>query len=171
MFQLMVKKQIFHHIPRIQADDIYVDGHDTNGLSTAVIKDRKLLSNDGLVAILISIDSKNNTLLTKPSVLSRGFIYIKENGQLITEIEKLVNETLENLFKKERTTFLEIKNTIKSTVSTFLFHKTRRNPMIIPVIMNKVENSDNGNYNFVKRDIKATKKTAKKNSNSEQSEN
>ena len=152
---------------RIQADDIYVDGHDTNGLSTAVIKDRKLLSNDGLVAILISIDSKNNTLLTKPSVLSRGFIYIKENGQLITEIEKLVNETLENLFKKEKTTFLEIKNTIKSTVSTFLFHKTRRNPMIIPVIMNKVESGDSGNYNFIKRENK-TQRRAKSEQTSEQ---
>lgn len=146
---------------RIQADDIYVDGHDTNGLSTAVIKDRKLLSNDGLVAILISIDSKNNTLLTKPSVLSRGFIYIKENGQLITEIERLVNDTLDNLFKKEKTTFLEIKNTIKSTVSTFLFHKTRRNPMIIPVIMNKIDNGESGSYNFIKRDNKNQKKQQK----------
>ena len=151
---------------RIQADDIYVDGHDTNGLSTAVIKDRKLLSNDGLVAILISIDSKNNILLTKPAVLSRGFIYIKENGQLITEIENLVNETLENLFKKEKTTFLEIKNTIKSTVSTFLYHKTRRNPMIIPVIMNKVENGETNNYNFVKRENKGQKRIKKETVNS-----
>lgn len=148
---------------RIQADDIYVDGHDTNGLSTAVIKDRKLLSNDGLVAILISIDSKNSTLLTKPSVLSRGFIYIKENGQLITEIERLVNETLENLFKKEKTTFLEIKNTIKSTVSTFLFHKTRRNPMIIPVIMNKNESSDNNStYKFVTKEARAQRNNKNK---------
>ena len=74
---------------KVETDDIFIDGNDISGLSTAVIKDRKLLSNDGLVAILMSIDSKNNTLLTKPSVLSRGFIYIKENGQLITEIEKL----------------------------------------------------------------------------------
>lgn len=146
---------------RIQADDIYVDGHDTNGLSTAVIKDRKLLSSDGLVAVLISIDSKNNTLLTKPSILSRGFIYIKENGQLINEIENLVNETLENLFKKERTTFLEIKNTIKSVVSTFLFHKTRRNPMIIPVIMNKIDENES-NFNFIKKESKTTSRRTKK---------
>lgn len=144
---------------RIQADDIYVDGHDTNGLSTAVIKDRKLLSNDGLVAVLISIDSKNNMLLTKPSVLSRGFIYIKENGQLITEIEKLVEDTVNNLFSKERTTFLEIKNSIKSVVSTFLFHRTRRNPMIIPVIMNKTDvNTDSSSYNFVKKETRKSKR-------------
>ncbi len=143
---------------RIQADDVYVDGHDINGISTAVIKDRKLLSNDGLVAVLVSIDSKNNRLLTSPSVLSRGFIYIKENGQLIREIEKLANETLNDLFAKGKLTFLEIKNTIKNTVSTFIYRKTRRNPMVIPVIMNKVEyNADN--FSFVKKDSRKKKPT------------
>ena len=143
---------------RIQADDVYVDGHDINGISTAVIKDRKLLSNDGLVAVLVSIDSKNNRLLTSPSVLSRGFIYIKENGQLIREIEKLANETLNDLFAKGKLTFLEIKNTIKNTVSTFIYRKTRRNPMVIPVIMNKVEyNADN--FSFVKKDSRKKKST------------
>jgi ribonuclease J len=144
---------------RIQADDVYVDGHDINGISTAVIKDRKLLSNDGLVAILVSIDSKNNMLLTSPSVLSRGFIYIKENGQLIREIEKLADETLHELFSKGKVTFLEIKNTIRNTVSTFIYRKTRRNPMVIPVIMNKVEhNADN--FSFVKKDAKKKKSAA-----------
>ena len=141
---------------RIQADDVYVDGHDINGISTAVIKDRKLLSNDGLVAVLVSIDSKNNRLLTSPSVLSRGFIYIKENGQLIREIEKLADQTLNELFAKGKLTFLEIKNTIRNTVSTFIYRKTRRNPMVIPVIMNKVEyNADN--FSFVKKDNKRKK--------------
>lgn len=93
--------------------------------------------------------------------MSRGFIYIKENGQLINEIENLVNETLENLFKKERTTFLEIKNTIKSVVSTFLFHKTRRNPMIIPVIMNKIDENES-NFNFIKKESKTTSRRTKK---------
>lgn len=145
---------------RIQAEDVYVDGHDINGLSTAVIKDRKLLSTDGLVAVLVSIDSKNNILLTAPNVLSRGFIYIKENGQLIREIERLVNDTLSDLFSKQRVTFLEIKNTIKNTVSTFIYRKTRRNPMVIPVIMNKVEhNADN--FSFIKKE-KTTKRTKSK---------
>ena len=143
---------------RIQADDVYVDGHDINGISTAVIKDRKLLSNDGLVAVLVSIDSKNNRLLTSPSVLSRGFIYIKENGQLIREIEKLADQTLNDLFAKGKMTFLELKNTIRNTVSTFIYRKTRRNPMVIPVIMNKVEyNQDN--FSFVKKDNKRKKST------------
>ena len=145
---------------RIQAEDVYVDGHDINGISTAVIKDRKLLSNDGLVAVLVSIDSKNNTLLTSPSVLSRGFIYIKENGQLIREIEKLANDTLNDLFSKQKVTFLEIKNTIRNTISTFIYRKTRRNPMVIPVIMNRVEyNADN--FSFVKKESKTSNKKAK----------
>ena len=154
---------------RIQADDVYVDGHDINGLSTAVIKDRKLLSTDGLVAVLVSIDSKNNILLTAPSVLSRGFIYIKENGQLIREIERLVNDTLSDLFAKQRVTFLEIKNTIKNTVSTFIYRKTRRNPMVIPVIMNKIEhNADN--FSFVKKEQKKQLRKPRTKKNTERKE-
>ncbi len=142
---------------RVQADDIYVDGNDINGLSTAVIKDRKILSNDGLVSVLISIDAKNNLLLTKPTILSRGFIYVKENAELIIQAEKLVNETLITLFKKERVTFSEIKNTVRNTLSTFLFHKSRRNPMIIPVIMNRIDDSKKENFNFINKDYKQKK--------------
>ena len=95
--------------------------------------------------------------------IKRGFIYIKENGQLIKEIEKLANDTLEELFSKQRVTFLEIKNTIRNALSTFIYRKTRRNPMVIPVIMNKVEyNADN--FSFTKKDTK------KKNSRNKQSE-
>ncbi len=143
---------------RVQADDIYVDGKDINGLSTAVIRDRKLLSNDGLVAIVITMDAKNNTLLTKPTILSRGFIYIKDNTDLIIESEKLVDETLNKLFESKRLTFGEIKNTVKNTLSTFLFNKTRRNPMIIPVILNKIDD-ENQNFNFV---VKETKRKSNK---------
>ena len=90
----------------------------------------------------------------------RGFIYIKENGQLIREIERLVDDTLNDLFAKQRVTFLEIKNTIKNIVSTFIYRKTRRNPMVIPVIMNKVEhNADN--FSFVKKDKSAKRSKVK----------
>lgn len=133
---LLDKGKVTKAISRVHAGDIYIDGKDINGLSTAVIKDRKILSNEGLVSALVTIDAKNNRLLTKPTILSRGFIYIKENAELIVQAETLINTTLTDLFKKERVTFGEIKNTIRNTLSTFLFNKTRRNPMIIPVIMN-----------------------------------
>ena len=138
-----------HDIP---TDDIYVDGNDITGLSTAVLKDRKILASDGLVAILVSIDSRNNRLLSKPAILSRGFIYIKERTDLIIEAEKLVDQTLSELLGKGRVTFSDIKNTLKTTLTSFLYQKTRRNPMIIPVIMNKKYDEGDNNYKFIKKE-------------------
>ena len=121
---------------RIVADDVYVDGNDASGLSTAVIKDRKILSNNGLVAIIVSIDSKTNKILVKPSIVSRGFVFIKENQPLLKEAENLVYEALKKQMQ-HKTTFGELKNTIRSTLEPFLYQQTHRNPIVIPVILNQ----------------------------------
>lgn len=122
--------------PRIHVDDIYVDGNDISGLSTAVLRDRQILSEDGMVSVLISMDSREGKLLSKPVIMSRGFVYMKDSGDLIHEAENLVETELTELFKN-KTTFGEIKNTIRDTLSPYFYDLTRRNPMIIPVIMNK----------------------------------
>jgi len=147
----------------VHTDDIYVDGNDITGLSTAVIKDRKILASEGLVAVLVSIDPKNNRLLSKPAILSRGFIYIKERTDLIIEAEKTVNAALEELLSKERVSFSAIKNTIKTSMTSFLYSKTRRNPMIIPVIMSK-RNEAEDSYKFVQKENtpKPRRRTTKK---------
>lgn len=122
--------------PRIHVDDIYVDGNDITGLSTAVLRDRQLLSEDGMVSILISMDSRGGKLLSRPVIISRGFVYMKDSYAMIREAENLVGDALTNLLKN-KTTFGEIKNTTRETLSTYFYRKTKRNPMIIPVIMNK----------------------------------
>ncbi len=121
---------------RVHADDIYVDGNDITGLSTAVLRDRKILSEDGMVSIMISMDSHNGKLLSKPVIVSRGFVYMKDSYYLIREAEKLVQESLTTLLKG-KTTFSEIKSTVRDTLGPYFYRKTKRNPMIIPVIMNK----------------------------------
>jgi len=121
---------------RIQTDDIYVDGNDITGLSTAVLRDRQNLSNDGMVSILISMDSHAGKLLCKPVIISRGFIYMKESTEMIREAEYLVQTTLTALLS-QKTTFAQIKNTVRATLEPYFYQKTSRNPMVIPVIMNK----------------------------------
>lgn len=121
---------------RIPTDDIYVDGNDTSGLSTAVLKDRKILADNGLVSVIVTIDSKNNKILCRPSIVSRGFVFIKENQTLLKEAELLVYDALKKKMQG-KVTFGEIKNTIKSSLEPFLFRKTRRNPIVIPVILNQ----------------------------------
>lgn len=120
---------------RYQGDDIYVDGNDISGLSTAVLKDRRILADNGLVAVVIAIDSKINKILMRPVIVSRGFVFIKDSQGLIKEAEFIVNASLQERMK-EKTTFSELKNCVRSTLEPFLYRKTHQNPIVIPVIIN-----------------------------------
>lgn len=122
--------------PRIHVEDIYVDGNDLSGLSTAVLRDRQILSEDGMVSVLIAMDSHEGTLLTRPVIISRGFVFMKDSIPMIKEAESLVANALNKLLAR-KTTFGEIKNTVRDVLSQYFYRKTKRNPMIIPVIMNK----------------------------------
>lgn len=123
--------------PRVHVDDIYVDGNDITGLSTAVLRDRQILSEDGMVSIMVSMDSRTGKLLCRPVIISRGFVYMKESQQMIREAKDLVESALSKLLAR-KTTFAEIKNTIRDTLTPYFYQKTNRNPMIIPVVMNKL---------------------------------
>lgn len=124
---------------RIAADPIYVDGgKDMSGVTTAaVIRDRQILSKDGLIAIVVSIDSQNNKLLAAPTFISRGSFYVRDAAPLVSEAISLLTKAINEVLKSERPTFATIKNTIKSTLAPYIFKKKRRNPLIIPVILNK----------------------------------
>ncbi|MEF9961127.1 MAG: ribonuclease J [Erysipelotrichaceae bacterium] len=132
---LMRDEKVYQSSMRIPADDIYVDGNDISGVSTAVLKDRKILSDNGLVSVIISIDSRESKILCKPVIVSRGFVFIKDSQSLLKEAELIVYNALKERMKT-RTTFSEIKNTIRSTLEPFLYNKTHRNPIVIPVILN-----------------------------------
>lgn len=123
---------------KIDADAVYIDGKDITGIESAVITDRKILSNDGLIAVVVPIDAKTNTLLKQPSIVSRGFIFLKERGDLLIEAEKVVYSALIRLMKN-KVTFSHIKKVIRESVSKFVYAKTNRQPIIIPVILNKRE--------------------------------
>lgn len=137
---LILKNHKITEGSRIPTDAIYIDGNDINGLSTAVIKDRLILNNDGMVAVLISLDSKNNKLLLPPHIETRGFVYNQNpKNTLIADACTLIEKNLNELFK-QKVKFIEIKDTIRSVTSKYFYQMTRRNPMIIPVIMNKTDN-------------------------------
>ena len=121
---------------RIQTDAVYVDGTDASGLSTLVVKDRQILANSGMVAVIVTIDSRYNRILCRPSIVSRGFVYIKDNQTLLKEAEVLLYDALKTKMQ-QRITFNDIKNTIRGTLEPFLYQKTKRNPIVIPVILNQ----------------------------------
>ena len=130
--------EVFRSNTRIQTDAIYVDGRDVSGLSTSVLKDRQILADNGMVAVVVCIDSRINKILCKPGIVTRGFVYIKDSQQMIKEAENIVYDALKEAMKR-KVTFNDLKNCIKNTLEPFLYSKTNRNPIVIPVILNNVE--------------------------------
>ncbi len=123
---------------RIQTNNIYIDGTDSSGIATAVLKDRQVLADNGLVSVIVTIDSRTNSILCRPNIVSRGFIFIKESQTLLKEAELLVYESLRKRMA-QKITFGELKNCIKETLEPFLYSRTHRNPIVIPVILNHTE--------------------------------
>ncbi|TDW20824.1 ribonuclease J [Breznakia blatticola] len=130
--------KMFRSSLRFDADDIYVDGNDSSGISTAVLKDRQILGDSGLVSVIIPIDSRKNKIISKPVLVTRGFVFIKDSQSLLKEAEQVVYEALKE-YMQGKVSFGGIKNTVRRTLEPFLYEKTHRNPIVIPVILNSVE--------------------------------
>lgn len=133
---LLLKNHKIIDGPHIPADDIFIDGNDITGVCRAVINDRKVLYNDGMVSVLLVLDSKNNCLMQNPKLYTRGFVYTYGHDNMIQQAEQFTKNILSDLMK-DKVTFSDIKNMVKNQLTLFFFKKTQRRPMIIPVIMNK----------------------------------
>lgn len=118
----------------VQSGSILVDGLGVGDVGDVVLRDRKILSEDGLIIVVINIDSKG-TLAGNLEILSRGFVYVKESEQLIDEVRNVARDALIKCVSKKGSNWTAIKNAIKDDLSTFLYRKTMRRPMIIPIIV------------------------------------
>ena len=137
--QLYLKNHKVIDGDRVPAEDVYIDGYDINGVSTAVIRDRKILQDDGMVSVLLVIDSKKSELMCDPKVITVGFVsYGKYEEHLTRHASMQVKDALAELFRSKKVTFNDIKNTVRGVVGRYYFRKTQRNPMIIPLVMNKI---------------------------------
>ena len=128
--QKEIKKQ-----GQVQAGDIYVDGSRIGDVSNIVIKDRVLMSNNGILAIIINIDSKNKVLLNNPLVTTRGYILVNESFELIKEIESYCKRIINQKLKQKKANFQDIKNDLITELVPLLNEKTGRVPIILPIIM------------------------------------
>ena len=120
----------------IESGVTYIDGKDISGLESNIIEERKKLGNDGLISVVLPIDVKTNAMLKPPSIVSRGFIFLKERGDILIEAEKIIYESLQE-FMKNNNNPTDIKKHIKEIAGTFVYEKTRRTPLIIPVLLLK----------------------------------
>ena len=119
---------------KVTAGDIYVDGSRIGEVGSVVIKDRKLMSKEGILVTILNIDPKTRELLIKPNITTRGFIMVNENVELIHEIENKVSEIVTNSLK-EGYNYINLKNQIILELNPFIINLTGRRPIILPVIM------------------------------------
>ncbi|WP_201767146.1 ribonuclease J [Spiroplasma culicicola] len=122
---------------RIPAEAVFIDGKDMTGKASNVIRERNILSRDGLMAVIISIDSQANKLSAPPRIVSRGSFYVRDSGNVIAESINIVTQAVLGVLNSSKPTFGAIKAAVKENLSPFIFRYKRRNPLIIPVILNK----------------------------------
>ena len=119
----------------VTAGRVMVDGLGVGDVGSIVLRDRKLLSDGGIIIVGVTIDAVTREIVAGPDIVSRGFIYMKESEELIGEISDLVWDILERCQYQNIRDWSTIKNKIKDGVSKFLFTKTKRSPMVLPIIM------------------------------------
>ena len=118
----------------VPAGEVYVDGSGVGDVGAVVMRDRKRLAEDGMVVVVMPVSSHDGALLSQPEIITRGFIYVKESGDLMKELQNVAMDAAEGVTRKRGRDDGELKGAVKSAVSSYLFKTTKRNPMVIPVV-------------------------------------
>ena len=119
----------------VPAQGIFVDGLGVGDVGNIVLRDRQYLSENGLIIVVLTLEKYSNQLLAGPDIVSRGFVYVRESENLMDEAAQVVNEALDHCFARNTTDGGKIKNEIRDSLSDYLWKKMKRNPMILPIIM------------------------------------
>jgi len=131
---LSIKKGKITKVNSIQAGDIYVDGNRIGEVSNAVMRERKIMSSDGIVVVIANIDTAENKLLGNPNITTRGFVLVNDNIELLKQLEEISKKAIISKIQKH-VNYNEIKLEIINSLSSSIFEKTGRRPIILPVIM------------------------------------
>ena len=118
----------------VPAGEVYVDGAGVGDVGAVVMRDRKRLAEDGMVVVVLPVSSHNGDLLSPPEIVTRGFIYVKESGDLMKELQNVAMDAADAVSRKRGRDDGELKGAVKSAVSSYLFKNTKRSPMVIPVV-------------------------------------
>ncbi|HEL2575641.1 TPA: ribonuclease J [Streptococcus suis] len=125
----------FVHSGAVPAGDIMIDGNAMGDVGNVVLRDRKILSEDGIFIVALTVNRREKRIISKARVNTRGFVYVKKSKDILREASDLVNASVENYFTKDSFDWSELKATVRDDLAKFLFDQTKRRPAILPVIM------------------------------------
>ena len=120
----------------VPAGKVLVDGYGVGDVGNIVLRDRKHLSQDGLIVVVASVDTESGLLLSGPDVVSRGFVYVREAEELMEEIRQIAADVICRCLDRKSCDRMELKNALRDDLTKFLYAKTKRKPMVLPIIMN-----------------------------------
>ena len=132
---LSLSKNGIKKVKSIVADDIYVDGNRIGDIGNVVIKDRKIMANDGILVAICNINMETHKLLGRINITTRGFVLVNENEELLRQIEYVATTTVNKELSKQKVNYNDLKSEVISNVLTFVYDKTGRRPIILPVIL------------------------------------
>ena len=120
---------------KVTTGNILIDGLGVGDVGNIVLRDRRLLSQDGILVVVLTLDKEKAAIASGPDIVSRGFVYVRESEELLDEANRIVAATVTKLMDQNIYEWSVIKNDVRDELSKFLFEKTRRRPMILPIIM------------------------------------
>lgn len=132
-----------HRGQSVTAGDVYVDGSRIGEVGSVVIKDRKLMSKDGILITILNINPLTRRLLIKPNITTRGFVLVNENAELINQIERKTTEVVNKFLNENSYSYTDLKNQIILELHPFINNLTGRRPIVLPVIMEVRESNKN----------------------------
>lgn len=132
---LELKENSARKVNKVQAQGIMVDGLGVGDVGNIVLRDRQHLSENGLLVVVLTLEKGSNMILSGPDIVSRGFVYVRESENLMDECREVVNIALDRLYDRGITDWGRMKTEIKDSLNDYLWKKMKRNPMILPIIM------------------------------------
>lgn len=132
---LELKENSAKKVNKVQAQGIMVDGLGVGDVGNIVLRDRQHLSENGLLVVVLTLEKGSNMILSGPDIVSRGFVYVRESENLMDECREVVNIALDRLYDRGITDWGRMKTEIKDSLNDYLWKKMKRNPMILPIIM------------------------------------
>lgn len=133
--RLELSSTSMRQISDVPSGDVYVDGIGVGDVGNIVLNDRKHLSRDGIIIVVATIDAETGTIMSGPDIVSRGFVYVRENEELMNRARAAAQRIIEQTYDTRYKDWNTVKTSLRDTISKIMYEKTKRSPMVLPILM------------------------------------